>query len=180
MIRHTKHMPQPTQFLVLDTFLNGSTRRTNGNSFSTCLLTDSPKQIHTRYGSEITIVEHLKTSHFRCSNSPSLTSIQQNSPNCCLIHECVQHQKLRWLRHVFRIPDHRLPKRVLFFMPNCGWQRHKDMKEITKRLGAVGATRLPGWGLRDLHCVRLEALQDRVVSRCQWRSCCQCPSRLPE
>ncbi|KER27250.1 hypothetical protein T265_05654 [Opisthorchis viverrini] len=27
------------------------------------------------------------------------------------------------------------------------------MKEITKRLSAVGATRLPGWGLRDPHCV---------------------------
>ncbi|KAG5444970.1 hypothetical protein CSKR_102576 [Clonorchis sinensis] len=36
--------------------------------------------------SETTIVEHLKTSQFRCSNRPSLTAIQQNSPHCSLIH----------------------------------------------------------------------------------------------
>ncbi|KER27941.1 hypothetical protein T265_05141 [Opisthorchis viverrini] len=46
-----------------------------------------------------------------------------------------------------------------------------SMKEITKRLGAVGATRLPGWGPRDPHCVWLETLQDMAANRCQWRSC---------
>ncbi|KER22815.1 hypothetical protein T265_09153 [Opisthorchis viverrini] len=44
------------------------------------LVTDSPTPTHTSYGSETTIVEHLKTSQFRCSNRPSLTAIQQNSP----------------------------------------------------------------------------------------------------
>ncbi|KAG5453090.1 hypothetical protein CSKR_106262 [Clonorchis sinensis] len=34
------------------------------------------------------------------------------------IEECVQHQKLRWLGHVLRMPNHRLPKRVLFSVPN--------------------------------------------------------------
>ncbi|KER22164.1 hypothetical protein T265_14929, partial [Opisthorchis viverrini] len=33
------------------------------------------------------------------------------------------------------------------------------MKEITKRLGAVGATRLPGWGPRDPHCAWSGTLQ---------------------
>ncbi|KER23939.1 hypothetical protein T265_08298 [Opisthorchis viverrini] len=56
----------------------------------------------------------------------------------------------------------------------------RSMKEITKRLGAVGATRLPGWGPRDPHCAWLETLQDMAANRCQWRSCCQFLSRLPE
>ncbi|KER33476.1 hypothetical protein T265_12586, partial [Opisthorchis viverrini] len=49
------------------------------------------------------------------------------------------------------------------------WKR--STKEITKRLGAVGATRLPGWGPRDPHCAWLETLQDMAANRCQWRSC---------
>ncbi|KAG5442559.1 hypothetical protein CSKR_108763 [Clonorchis sinensis] len=49
------------------------------------------------------------------------------------------------------------------------WQR--DRKETTKRLGAVGAIRLPEWGPFDPHCVWLETLQDMAANRCQWRSC---------
>ncbi|KAG5447222.1 hypothetical protein CSKR_111627, partial [Clonorchis sinensis] len=37
------------------------------------------------------------------------------------------------------------------------------MKEITKRLDAVGATRLPGWGLRDPHCACLKTLQSMLL-----------------
>ncbi|KAG5449309.1 hypothetical protein CSKR_100605 [Clonorchis sinensis] len=59
--------------LVLDTFFNGSIRCTTQNSLSNCLVTDSPTPSHTSYGSETTIVEHLKTSQFRCSNRPSLS-----------------------------------------------------------------------------------------------------------
>ncbi|KAG5441680.1 hypothetical protein CSKR_103185 [Clonorchis sinensis] len=74
------------------------------------------------------------------------------------IEECVQPQKLRWLGHVLCMPNHRLPK---------GW--------LT--LDLADATRLPGWGP---HCAWLETLQDMAAKRCQWRSCCQCLSRLPE
>ncbi|KER19534.1 hypothetical protein T265_11720 [Opisthorchis viverrini] len=71
-------------------------------------------------------------------------------------------EKLRWLGHVLRMPNHRLPKRVLFSMSNSEWRKQRggqpltwqrSMKEITKRLGVVGATRLPGWGPRDPHCL---------------------------
>ncbi|GAA57186.1 hypothetical protein CLF_112303 [Clonorchis sinensis] len=53
------------------------------------------------------------------------------------------------------------------------------MKEITKRLGAVGATRLPGWVPPGPHCALLETLQDMPADRRQWRSC-QFLSRLPD
>ncbi|KER26985.1 hypothetical protein T265_05891 [Opisthorchis viverrini] len=75
------------------------------------------------------------------------------------IEECVQHQKLRWLGHVLRMPNHRLPKRVLLSMPNSEWHKQRggqpltwqrSMNETTKSLGAVGATRLPGWVPRIL------------------------------
>ncbi|KER31163.1 hypothetical protein T265_02492 [Opisthorchis viverrini] len=83
-------MSQPTQLLVLDTFFNGSTRYTTENTLSNCLVTDSPTPTHASYGSETTIVEHLKTSQVRCSNRPILTAIQQNSPYCSSIHTCLK------------------------------------------------------------------------------------------
>ncbi|KAG5445042.1 hypothetical protein CSKR_105058 [Clonorchis sinensis] len=86
MVRHTQHMSQSTQILVLDTIFNGSTCCTTENSPSNCLVTDTPTPTHTSYGSETTIVEHLKTSQFPCSNGSSLTTIQQNIPHCSLIH----------------------------------------------------------------------------------------------
>ncbi|KAG5442652.1 hypothetical protein CSKR_109496 [Clonorchis sinensis] len=64
-------------------------------------------------------------------------------------------------------------------MPNSEWRKQrggqpltwqKSMKEITKRLGAVGATRLPGWGPRDPHCAWLETLQDMAANRCSNKS----------
>ncbi|KER21858.1 hypothetical protein T265_09924 [Opisthorchis viverrini] len=54
------------------------------------------------------------------------------------------------------------------------------MKEITKRLGAVGTARLPGWGPRDPRCAWLETLQDMAANRCQWCSCRQFLSRSSE
>ncbi|KER27615.1 hypothetical protein T265_05339 [Opisthorchis viverrini] len=77
---------QPTQLLVLDIFFNGSTRCTTKNTLSNCLVMDSRTPTHTSYGSETTIVDHVKTSQFRCSNRSSLTTTQQNSPYCSLIH----------------------------------------------------------------------------------------------
>ncbi|KER27406.1 hypothetical protein T265_05512 [Opisthorchis viverrini] len=46
---------------MLDTFFNGRAHCTTENSLSNCLVTDSPTLTHTSYGSETTIVEHLKT-----------------------------------------------------------------------------------------------------------------------
>jgi hypothetical protein len=105
------------------------------------------------------------------------------------IVECIQLQQLRWLGHVLRMPSHRLPKRALFSSPDPAWRKRrggqpttwqKGMKAITKRLGSVGAARLPGWGPRDPPCAWLETLGDMAADRCQWRSCCQFLSRLSD
>jgi hypothetical protein len=105
------------------------------------------------------------------------------------IEECIQQNKLRWLGHVLRMPSHRLPKRALFSIPDSEWRKprggqfvtwQKGMKEITKRLGSVGASRLPGWGPRDSPYAWLKTLEDMAANRCQWRSCCQFLSRLSD
>ncbi|KAG5453143.1 hypothetical protein CSKR_106970 [Clonorchis sinensis] len=109
---------------------------------------------------KLATAERINNFHFGCATGTST-------------EERVQHQKLLWLRHVLRMPDHRLPKRVLFSVPNSEWRKQRGgqpltwkrgMKEITKRLGAVGATRLPGWGPRDLHCAWLETLKDMAAN----------------
>ncbi|KER22397.1 hypothetical protein T265_09511 [Opisthorchis viverrini] len=57
------------------------------------------------------------------------------------IEKCVQHQKLRWLGHVLRMPNHRFPKRVLFSMPKSEWRKQRG--------GGGGGDRViltvPGW-----------------------------------
>ncbi|GAA53440.1 hypothetical protein CLF_110238 [Clonorchis sinensis] len=57
-----------------------STRCTTENSLSNRFNTDSPTPSHVSYGSETTVVEHLKASQFRYLNTPSLshTTIQPN------------------------------------------------------------------------------------------------------
>ena len=51
------------------------------------------------------------------------------------------------------------------------WQ--KGMKSMTKGLGLVGVSRLPGWGPRDPPNVWLQTLQEMAANRSQWRMCCQ-------
>ena len=69
------------------------------------------------------------------------------------IGDCIQHNKLRWLSHALHMPGQRLPKKIMFFMPDSEWWKPKDgqsltwqkgMKSVMKSLGSVGASRLPG------------------------------------
>ena len=62
------------------------------------------------------------------------------------VGDCIQHNKLRWLGHVLRMPSQRLP------MPDSEWRKpkggqsltwQKGMKSVTS-LGSVGSSRLPG------------------------------------
>ncbi|KER29541.1 hypothetical protein T265_03841 [Opisthorchis viverrini] len=93
MVKHTQHMCQPTQLLVLNTYFNGGTRRTTENTLSNCRVTDTPTLTLTSYCSGTTIVEHLKTPQFRRRNRPSLTVIQRNIPHCSSIHTSIEMQR---------------------------------------------------------------------------------------
>ena len=98
------------------------------------------------------------------------------------IGDCIHHKKLRWLGHVLRMHDHRLPKKALFALPDSDWWKprggqsttwQKGMKSVTKSLGSVGVSRLSGWGPRDPPNAWLKTLQDIAANRSQWRMCCQ-------
>ena len=86
-----------------------------------------------------------------------------------------------WLRHVLRMENFRLPRKFLLSKPEIGWKRsrggqvmtwHREMKEATRKLAAVGQCRLPGWGPRVSAHKWLSTLEDMARDRCQWRSCC--------
>ena len=95
------------------------------------------------------------------------------------IGECIQHNKLRWLGHVLRMPDHCLPKKALFSISDPDWREprggqsttwQKGVKSVTKGLGSVGVSRLPGWGPRDPPNVWLQTLKDMPANRSQFLS----------
>ncbi|VDP32329.1 unnamed protein product [Schistosoma margrebowiei] len=74
------------------------------------------------------------------------------------IDEVVKLHQLRWLGHVLRMPNDRLPRRAMFSGIGVGWKKarggqtkawHKSMKSLTSGLSHVGRCRLPGWGPRD-------------------------------
>ncbi|GAA56867.1 hypothetical protein CLF_111725, partial [Clonorchis sinensis] len=76
---------------------------------------------------------------------------------------------LRRLYRVLRMSSYRLPRRALFSLPYSEWRNAKGgqnwtwtkgTKDVAKSLDAVGAVRLPGWGLRDPPCACMETLND--------------------
>ena len=89
--------------------------------------------------------------------------------------------RMRWLGHVLRMENSRLPRKFLLSKPEIGWKRsrggqvmtwHRGMKEATRKLAAVGQCRLPGWGPRESAHKWLSTLEDMARDRCQWRSNC--------
>nr|CAH8869750.1 unnamed protein product [Trichobilharzia regenti] len=98
------------------------------------------------------------------------------------IDEAIKLHRLRWLGHVLRMPNHRLPRRALLADIGSGWKRasggqtktwHQSMKSLTVKLSQVGRCRLPGWGPRDSRNQWLETIGDMAQNRCQWRRCIQ-------
>ena len=72
--------------------------------------------------------------------------------------EQLHNHGLRWLGHVLRVSDDRLPRRALYTEPQSSlnrpsggqhmtWQR--NMKSLIEGLSCVGNVRLAGWGPRD-------------------------------
>ena len=79
-------------------------------------------------------------------------------PKNISVIEQLHHHRLRWLEHVLRVSDDRLPRRVLFTEPKSSWKRpsggqhmtwQRNMKSLTEGLSRVGNVRLAGWGPRD-------------------------------
>ena len=51
------------------------------------------------------------------------------------IGDYIQHNKPRWLGHVLRMPGQRLPKKILFSMPDSEWRKPKGGQSPTWQNG---------------------------------------------
>ena len=96
------------------------------------------------------------------------------------IIEQLHNHRLRWLGHVLRMSDDRLPWRALFAEPKSSWKRpsggrhmawQRNMKSLTEGLSRVDNVRLAGWGSRDPSYLLLETVSDMACSLSHWRSC---------
>ncbi|KAH9595123.1 Mitochondrial GTPase, variant 2 [Schistosoma haematobium] len=92
------------------------------------------------------------------------------------IDEVVKVHQLRWLGHVLRMPNDRLPRCAMFCCIGVCWKKarggqaktwHKSMKSLTSGLSHVGRCRLLGWGPRDDSDRWLETLNDMAQNRLQ-------------
>ena len=88
------------------------------------------------------------------------------------IIEQLHHHRLRWLGHVLRMSDDRLPRRTLFAEPESNWKRpssgqymtwKRNRKSLTEVLSFVGNVRLAGWGPRDPSHLCSETLRGVLV-----------------
>ncbi|KER31402.1 hypothetical protein T265_12976, partial [Opisthorchis viverrini] len=68
------------------------------------------------------------------------------------IRENIQHQRLRWLSHVLRMPKNRLPRRVLFSVPPSGWLEPRGWVPVIPF--EIGWRRCEKWRLIDVSGVR--------------------------
>ncbi|VDP54574.1 unnamed protein product [Schistosoma curassoni] len=69
------------------------------------------------------------------------------------VDEVVNLHRLRWLGHVLRIPEHRLPRRAMLTSVGHGWKKvmggqtkmwHQCLQSLTSSLSHVGRCRLLG------------------------------------
>ncbi|VDP28685.1 unnamed protein product, partial [Schistosoma curassoni] len=121
----------------------------------------------------------------RVSNSEVRRRVLGNDGK--LIEEVVNLHRLRWLGHVLRMPEHRLPRRAKLTSFRDGCKRirggqtktwYQCLKTLTSSLSRVGRCRLLGWGTRDFRNRWLETLGDMAQNRSQWRRCMHSLSSL--
>ena len=78
--------------------------------------------------------------------------------------ECIiAHRQLRWVGHVVRMPEERLPRRVLYGELTNGW---RSVGEQRKRYIDHIATTLRKCGIQT------DKLEDLAADRCRWRQAC--------
>ncbi|VDP62076.1 unnamed protein product [Schistosoma mattheei] len=96
---------------------------------------------------------------------------------------------MRWLGHVLRMSEHRLPRRAMLTGARNGWKKvrggqtktwHQCWKSPTSSLSHVGRCRLFGWGPRDCRNQWLETVSDMAQNRSQWRKCIHSLSSLKQ
>ncbi|VDO84836.1 unnamed protein product [Schistosoma margrebowiei] len=88
--------------------------------------------------------------------------------------------RLKWLSHVLRVPEHRLPRRAMLTGVGNGWEKvrggqtrtwHQSLKSLTCSLSHVERCRLLSRGPCDCRNQWLETLGDMAPNRSQWRRC---------
>ncbi|VDP36739.1 unnamed protein product, partial [Schistosoma mattheei] len=90
---------------------------------------------------------------YRVSSSEIRRSVLENDGKS--VDEFVHLHRLRWLGHVLRMPEHRLPRRAMLASVGDSWKKvrggqtktcHQCLKSLTSGLNHVGRCRLFGWG----------------------------------
>ncbi|VDP58811.1 unnamed protein product [Schistosoma mattheei] len=94
---------------------------------------------------------------------------------------------MKWLGHVLRMSNHRLPRRAILTSVGDGWKKvrggqtrtwHQCLKSLTPSFSHVGRCRLFGWGPSDYCNQWLETLGNIAQNRSQWGWCIHSLSSL--
>jgi hypothetical protein len=116
----------------------------------------------------------------RVSNADIRKRIFRTPRDARSLQELINCHRLRWLGHILRMHNDRLPTRVAHTEAPPGWKKQvggqsmtwlRGMKSLTLPLSRIGRYRLPGWGPRDNPNLWLRSLSDIAACRSQWRSC---------
>ena len=97
------------------------------------------------------------------------------------IEYAVSLSQFRWLGHVLRMHNNRLPYGAINATPGSTWRKQaggqtltwqKVIKKKALQLGCVDRVRLPGWGPTDSPLLWLDTLKHMAANRNQWRVRC--------
>ncbi|VDO69021.1 unnamed protein product [Schistosoma mattheei] len=103
------------------------------------------------------------------------------------VGEVVNLHRLRWLGHVSRMLEQRLPRRAMLTRVRNGWMKvrggqtktwHQCLKSLTSSLSHVGRCRLLRWGPYGYRNQWLQTLSYMTQNRSRWRRCIHSPSFL--
>ena len=125
----------------------------------------------------------------RVSNAEIRQRIFRSPRDARSLEDLINCHRLRWLGHILRMHNDRLPARVAHAEAPPDWKKQvggqsmtwlRGMKSLTLPLSRVGRYRLPGWGPRDNPTRWLRSLSDIASCRSQWRSCIKSILQQPQ